>query len=85
MEFEVVVEDFQRLLKDNERNWSILDKSFDQLETDNLSGKEIAPQVSQKNFLVFFFRSQYNKKNLQRGHKNLKIVNRLNWGHHISR
>ena len=50
MEFEVVVEDFQRLLKDNERNWSILDKSFDQLETDNLSGKEIAPQVSQKNF-----------------------------------
>ena len=54
MEFEVVVEDFQRLLKDNERNWSILDKSFDQLETDNLSGKEIAPQVSQKNFVGFF-------------------------------
>lgn len=46
MELEVVVEDFQRLLKDNERNWSILDKSFDQLEIDNLSGKEIAPQVS---------------------------------------
>lgn len=54
MEFEVVVEDFQRLLKDNERNWSILDKSFDQLETDNLSGKEIAPQVSQKKFFSFF-------------------------------
>ena len=60
MEFEVVVEDFQRLLKDNERNWSILDKSFDQLETDNLSGKEIAPQVSQKNFRGIFFHSQNN-------------------------
>ena len=67
MEFEVVVEDFQRLLKDNERNWSILDKSFDQLETDNLSGKEIAPQVSQKKFFSFFFRSQYNKKKSSKG------------------
>ena len=51
MELDVVVADYQRFARDNERNWGVIHQSLDQIENDNATGMDLT-------FHVSFFRSK---------------------------
>lgn len=46
MELDVVVADYNRVAKDNERNWGIINESLDQIEHDNTTGVDLTFHVS---------------------------------------